>query len=47
MAALLFLRPENAAYYVSYVVTFNLLVGPVFSPGASPRSASGRRSTCC
>jgi ABC-type transport system involved in multi-copper enzyme maturation permease subunit len=34
MAALLFLKPENAAYYVSYVVTFNLLVGPVFSAGS-------------
>ncbi|WP_435015563.1 ABC transporter permease subunit [Tundrisphaera sp. TA3] len=34
MAALLFLRPENAAYYVSYVLTFNLLVGPVFSAGS-------------
>ena len=31
---MLFLRPENAAYYVSYVVTFNLLVGPVFSAGS-------------
>jgi ABC-type transport system involved in multi-copper enzyme maturation permease subunit len=34
MAALLFLRPELAAYYVSYVITFNLLVGPVFSAGS-------------
>ena len=34
MAALLFLKPENAAYYVSYVITFNLLVGPVFSAGS-------------
>ena len=34
MAALLFLRPENAGYYVSYVITFNLLVGPVFSAGS-------------
>ena len=34
MAGLLFLKPENAAYYVSYVVTFNLLVGPVFSAGS-------------
>ncbi len=34
MAALLFLRPENAGYYVSYVLTFNLLVGPVFSAGS-------------
>jgi ABC-type transport system involved in multi-copper enzyme maturation permease subunit len=34
MAFLLFLRPELAAYYVSYVITFNLLVGPVFSAGS-------------
>ena len=34
MAMLLFLRPENAGYYVSYVLTFNLLVGPVFSAGS-------------
>ena len=34
MAMLLFLRPENAGYYVSYVITFNLLVGPVFSAGS-------------
>lgn len=34
MAALLFLKPENAGYYVSYVITFNLLVGPVFSAGS-------------
>ncbi len=34
MAVLLFLRPENAAYYVSYVLTFNMLVGPVFSAGS-------------
>ncbi len=34
MAMLLFLKPENAAYYVSYVLTFNLLVGPVFSSGS-------------
>jgi ABC-type transport system involved in multi-copper enzyme maturation permease subunit len=34
MAILLFLRPENAGYYVSYVLTFNLLVGPVFSSGS-------------
>jgi ABC-type transport system involved in multi-copper enzyme maturation permease subunit len=34
MAVLLFLRPENAGYYVSYVLTFNLLVGPVFSAGS-------------
>ena len=34
MAILLFLRPENAGYYVAYVLTFNLLVGPVFSAGS-------------
>ncbi len=34
MAALLFLRPDLAAYYVAYVLTFNLLVGPVFSSGS-------------
>ena len=34
MAGLLFLRADKAAYYVSYVITFNLLVGPVFSSGS-------------
>jgi ABC-type transport system involved in multi-copper enzyme maturation permease subunit len=34
MAVLLFLKPENAGYYVAYVLTFNLLVGPVFSAGS-------------
>ena len=34
MAVLLFLRSDKAAYYVSYVITFNLLVGPVFSAGS-------------
>lgn len=34
MAGLLFLRSDKAAYYVAYVVTFNLLVGPVFSAGS-------------
>ncbi len=34
MAVLLFLRSDQAAYYVSYVLTFNLLVGPVFSAGS-------------
>ena len=33
MAGLLFLRSDKAAYYVAYVITFNLLVGPVFSAG--------------
>ncbi|MGO9601070.1 MAG: ABC transporter permease [Isosphaeraceae bacterium] len=31
MAGLLFLRSDKAPYYVTYVLTFNLLVGPVFS----------------
>src|SRR4051794_6108303 len=34
MAVLLFLRSDKAAYYVAYVITFNLLVGPVFSAGS-------------
>jgi ABC-type transport system involved in multi-copper enzyme maturation permease subunit len=34
MAFLLFLRSDMAAYYVAYVLTFNLLVGPVFSAGS-------------
>jgi ABC-type transport system involved in multi-copper enzyme maturation permease subunit len=34
MAILLFLRSDQAAYYVGYVLTFNLLVGPVFSAGS-------------
>ena len=34
MAFLLFLRSDKAAYYVSYIITFNLLVGPVFSAGS-------------
>ena len=34
MAVLLFLRSDKAAYYVAYVLTFNLLVGPVFSAGS-------------
>jgi ABC-type transport system involved in multi-copper enzyme maturation permease subunit len=34
MAGLLFLRSDKAAYYVAYVITFNLLVGPVFSAGS-------------
>ena len=33
MAGLLFLRSDKAPYYVAYVLTFNLLVGPVFSSG--------------
>ncbi len=31
MAVFLYMRPQNAAWYVSYVVLFNMLVGPVFS----------------
>ncbi len=31
---MLFLRSDKAAYYVAYVLTFNLLVGPVFSAGS-------------
>jgi len=34
MAGLLFLRSDKAPYYVTYVLTFNLLVGPVFSAGS-------------
>ncbi|MHC5539078.1 ABC transporter permease [Singulisphaera rosea] len=34
MAGLLFLRSDRAGYYVAYVITFNLLVGPVFSAGS-------------
>ncbi len=34
MAGLLFLRSDKAAYYVAYVITFNLMVGPVFSSGS-------------
>lgn len=34
MAILLFLKPEAAGYYVAYVLTFNLMVGPVFSAGS-------------
>ena len=34
MAIQLFFRPEWAGYYVSYVILFNMLVGPVFSSGS-------------
>lgn len=34
MAYQLFFRPMLAGYYVSYVLVFNLLVGPVFSAGS-------------
>lgn len=34
MAIQLFFAPQWAGYYVSYVILFNLLVGPVFSSGS-------------
>ena len=34
MAWCLYLRPELAAWYVGYVILFNLMVGPVFSAGS-------------
>ncbi len=34
MAILLFFKPELAGWYVTYVLVFNLLVGPVFSSGS-------------
>ncbi|MGE3822341.1 MAG: ABC transporter permease subunit [Isosphaeraceae bacterium] len=34
MAALLFLYSSRTPYYVAYVITFNMLVGPVFSAGS-------------
>jgi ABC-type transport system involved in multi-copper enzyme maturation permease subunit len=34
MAACLYLQPQYAAWYVGYVVLFNMLVGPVFSAGS-------------
>jgi ABC-type transport system involved in multi-copper enzyme maturation permease subunit len=34
MGFFLFLRPHLAAWYMSYVALFNVLVGPVFSAGA-------------
>ena len=34
MAFLLFFKPEQAAWYVAYVLVFNILVGPVFSSGS-------------
>ncbi len=33
MAACLYMKPEWAPWYISYVVLFNMLVGPVFSAG--------------
>ena len=34
MAACLFMYPYQAAWYIGYVVIFNMLVGPVFSAGS-------------
>lgn len=34
MGALLYIVPEQAAWYMSYVILFNMLVGPVFSAGS-------------
>ncbi len=34
MAVCLYFRPQNAGWYISYVVLFNMLVGPVFSAGS-------------
>jgi ABC-type transport system involved in multi-copper enzyme maturation permease subunit len=34
MAFCLYIKPELAPWYVSYVVLFNMLVGPVFSAGS-------------
>ncbi len=34
MAAFLFIRPMYCAWYISYVLVFNILVAPVFSAGA-------------
>lgn len=34
MAACLFLRPQYAAWYIAYVLLFNMLVGPVFTAGS-------------
>jgi len=34
MAACLYIYPRYAAWYISYVVVFNMLVGPVFSAGS-------------
>ena len=41
MAVLLFLWSNKAAYYVAYVITFSLLVGPVFSAGSITQEARG------
>jgi ABC-type transport system involved in multi-copper enzyme maturation permease subunit len=34
MAICLYIKPEWAAWYIAYVVVFNMLVGPVFSAGS-------------
>ncbi len=34
MAWFMFFRPNLVGYYISYVIIFNMLVGPVFSAGA-------------
>jgi ABC-type transport system involved in multi-copper enzyme maturation permease subunit len=34
MAACLYIKPEWAPWYISYVLLFNMLVGPVFSAGS-------------
>ena len=34
MALCLYIRPQYAAWYIAYVVMFNMLVGPVFSAGS-------------
>ncbi len=34
MAILLFVRPEFSAWYIAYVVIFNILVAPVFTAGS-------------
>lgn len=34
MAVCLYIWPDNAKWYISYVVMFNMLVGPVFSAGS-------------
>jgi ABC-type transport system involved in multi-copper enzyme maturation permease subunit len=34
MAACLYIAPQYAAWYISYVLLFNMLVGPVFSAGS-------------
>jgi ABC-type transport system involved in multi-copper enzyme maturation permease subunit len=34
MAVCLYIKPEFAPWYISYVIVFNMLVGPVFSAGS-------------